>query len=197
VYAKAGRPIYVHSNEPAEQYTQMLLTDGKITAAQLADAEVKAKQTKSLPGKCLVEAGAISQADLAAYLVKEVEIRLEAILALGEGRYEFIDDETFLRKIRRPEIEVLNLVYRAVCRGISEQRLKSWFERRERLIVEKNEGQLPLAGRIDWEQRHLDVFILIDGERTVAEILAESHAEPLTAWQLLYMLEIFDIVRFY
>ncbi len=197
VYVKAGMPIYVQSAVPEEQYAQMLLADGKITRAQLADAEIKAKQTKSMPGKCLVESGAISQADLAAYLVKEVDMRLVAILELNQGTYEFVDDESFLQKIRRPEIEVLTLVYRTICRRVSEQRLKGRFERRADMVVEKVEAQLPLAGRIDWEPRHLDVFILIDGERTVGAILAEAHTDLLTVWQLLYTLEVFEIVRFY
>jgi CheY-like chemotaxis protein len=197
VYAKAGMPIYVNSTTPAEQYTQMLLAAGKITPAQLADAEVKAKQTKSMPGKFLVENGAISQATLAAYLVEEVVSRLNAILELDDGRYEFVVDEAFLQKIRRPEIEAPNLVYRAICRRVSEPRLRSRFERRLERVVEKNEAQLPLSGRIDWEPQHLDVFILIDGKRTVGRIMDEAHTEPLTVWQLLYTLEVFDIVRFY
>jgi len=196
VYHKDGVPIYVQSTAADETFVQLLIADEKITTAQLAEAESAAKENKSTVGKILIEQKAITSADLAAYLIKEVNHRMMVVLQLGEGKYEFVEESAFLRKIKRPEMDIFDLVYQAVCQFVSKQRLAARFERRVDMAVVKNEDLLHLAGRIAWDQRYLDAFIMIDGERTVQHLIAAAD-QPLDVWQLLYTLEIFDIVRFH
>lgn len=197
VFVKNGIPVYLYSTLPSEQFTQLLLDDGKLTPQQLSEIEIQAKLDKTTPGKLLVEQGLLEKDELSAYLIQEVEMRLEKILGLTYGRYVSIENSSFLEKIKRPELDIFNFVYQAVGRHVSVQRLRARFDRRSHMTVGKNEENLPLAGKFDWDQNHLDAFMLIDSERTVGEIVDNADTVPLAVWQLLYTLEIFGIIYFH
>lgn len=197
VYLKEGVPIFVQSTIREEGFAHLLLNDGKLNVEQLADAELKARTTKTMLGKVLVENDAISKADLAQYLIEEVDTRLLHTLQLPAGKYTFTEDNSFLDKIRRPELEIFDQVYQAVCLYTSDERLRERFAPRANRKVVKNEELLAYAGRIKWEQEHLDAFIFIDGERTVAQLIDEAGQTPEVIRQLLYTLEVFGIVRFH
>ncbi|HPM78935.1 MAG TPA: response regulator, partial [bacterium] len=51
MYIKDGLPIFVQSTVREEGFAHLLLVDGKVTAEQLAEAELKARTTKAMLGK--------------------------------------------------------------------------------------------------------------------------------------------------
>ncbi len=196
MYIKEGLPIFVQSTVREEGFAHLLLVDGKVTAEQLAEAELKARATKTMLGKVLVDNQAINKADLAQYLIKEVDTRLMHILQLPAGKYTFTEDTSFLEKIRRPELDIFDLVYHAIRLYAPDERLRERFAPRLKRRVLKNEELLAYAGRFNWEEDHLDAFILIDGARTIAKLIEETGQTAEVIWQLLYTLEVFGIVRF-
>ncbi len=196
VFIKSGLPIYVHSNSPAETFTHLLTADGKITPDQLARADRMARERKSTVGKVLVESGMIDPTDLATYLVREVESRLSAVLLATEGDYVFAPDDSWLEKIKRPELELFDLTYKAVLAKLDAVALLRRYLPAQARLVAKNEERLWLVGRIQWRDEHLEAFMMIDGERTVRAVTEESGQTPFIVHQLLYTLELFDMIRF-
>ncbi|NLH50074.1 MAG: response regulator [Myxococcales bacterium] len=196
LYLREGVPVYANSNVAGESFTQLLVADGKVTAEQLGRTERLARERGSTVGKLLVENALIDQADLAAYLLREVDCRAEAVLRLAAGKYSFAEDDSWLEKIKRPEINIFDLTYQVVAKQNSEADLAERYDGRVNQVVFKNEENLLLAGRIQWREEHLDAFILIDGKRTVAEVAAESGQSLPVIHQLLYVLELFDMIRF-
>ena len=196
VYLKEGIPIFVQSAVEPESFAHLLMRDQKITPEQLAEAEIKVKQSGGSLGKTLVEMKLLSAGDLSRYLIMEVEVRLAAILDLTAGHYAFIPDETFLNKIKRPEVEIFNLTYQAICRNVPAEMLQTRYGVLIGHIVRKNEEHLALAGRIEWEPDHLEAFILFDGERTLGEVFKESKLSAKRLFQLAYTLEVFDMINF-
>lgn len=196
LYVKNGMPVYATSNVAKEQFSEMLVEDGRVTREQLDDATQAAKELKTTIGKLLVERDLLDNEELTVYLLREVNRRLQAVLDLREGPYVFEADDSWLAKINRPETEVFDLVYQAVTRHTEEAFLRARFADVCNRVVAKNETNLALAGRIQWLENHLEAFAFIDGELTIDGIIAESGQSDFVVFQLLYTLELFDVIRF-
>ncbi|MDP8221970.1 MAG: response regulator [Candidatus Lernaella stagnicola] len=194
-YFKNGIPVFVNSNLPEENFTQLVIDDGRVTADQLQRLQTMAKDRGVTVGKLLVENGYIDPADLAEYLLREVDVRLAAMLNLRDGAYSVEADDSWIEKIKRPELDIFDQVYQAVQRNFDEAALKTRYDGAEDRVVAKNEANLPLAGQIDWQGSHLEAFIQIDGEHTICEIIDESGQSELVVMQLLYTLQLFDMIR--
>jgi CheY-like chemotaxis protein len=196
IFIKNGVPLYVQSNSPAETFTHLLVADGKITANQLARAERMARDRKTTVGKTMADSGLIDADELAPYLLHEVNCRLIATLALTAGEYSFVADTSWTAKIKRPEMELFDLTYKAIVQKDDAAALQRRYATAQNKVVVKNEERLPLVGRIQWRDEHLDAFMFIDGERTIGELTEQSGQPPSIVHQLLYTLELFDMVRF-
>jgi CheY-like chemotaxis protein len=195
-YLKAGVPVYVNSNVSEENFTQLLVDDGKLTAEQLERIANLAAERGATVGKMLVENGFIDQSDLSSYLLREVDHRLMSLLNVRAGLYQIQDDDSWLAKIKRPELDVFEIVYRSVMRNLDETTLKTRYDEKSDAVVGKHQKNLPLAGQIAWLENHLEAFMFIDGESTTAEIIANSEQSEFVVFQLLYTLELFDMIRF-
>jgi hypothetical protein len=195
-YFKTGLPVFANSNAPDETFGRMLVDEGKLTAPQLNRAERMAKERQITLGKQLVESGMIEPDELTAALLREAELRFGAMLRMEAGDYDYADDATWLAKIKRPEMELFDLVYQAVLARVPPAALARRYEPRADGIALKNEARLPLVGRFQWREEHLDAFMHIDGERTVRRVIEESGQPVAVVHELLYVLELFDLIRF-
>jgi len=194
LYLHDGYPIYVASNNPQETYQALLIRDKKLDEKTLNDMELKAKSLSTTLGKLLVEAGAITKKDLAYYLISEVSERLSALLKEKSGRYEFMEDKSFLEKIKRPPMEIENPVYQATF-YIAANAIENFYSTVKDCIVEKVEDRLETAGKIEWKEEDLTSFALIDGETSIAQLLAKSSQKSTDMLRIIFTLEMLGIIQ--
>jgi len=195
VYVKNGLPVYVTSNLASETFTRLLQDDGKITEEQLRRAQRLAQESGRTIGKVLVDNGFIDQSDLATYLLREVECRLQAVLALQNGEYRYGDDNTWLEKINRPELNLFDIIYQAVISRDQADHLADRYRGREDAAIAKVEQNLSLAGKIRWSEEHLEAFMLVDGAHSIRQLIVETKQPAARIHQLVYTLEILNMIR--
>jgi hypothetical protein len=170
---RAGRVVGCSSNEPATLMGQFLLSRGKITRKQLGEAMRRQKQSEGNLGEVLIEMGAISLTDQDEFVANKIEETICGLFDWKEAVFRFYTDELPDPNILHVDLEIRQILERGLKR--SDERKRSRETINDPGIVLQRTGRpepaelagLPAAKR---------VFALIDGKKTVAEILLHSHA---------------------
>ncbi len=68
------------------------------------------------------------------------------------------------------------------------------YKRKTKEIVRKVEDNLQLVGELEMEMEDLQIFAIIDGEKTLAEIIVESGFETAKVMKVIFSLEMLGIV---
>ena len=194
VYIREGMPIYLTSDDPKETYPQLMVKDGLMTAEELAENEKAAKSNNMPVSKVLLTKKVVDKNQVSSYMVKEVNVRLADLLRWKEGEYRFAKDDSFLEKIKRPDLALYKILYQSLRQGHVNDYILSRYEQLKNSTVAKSEDRLPLVADIDMELEDLETFALIDGERTVAQVLSESPGNPEDVLRVVFTLDLLGIV---
>ena len=194
VYIKKGKPIYVTSDDPLENYAEMLVADGKITEAQKTSFARLSEKLKTTLGKLLVNEKVITNQELSHYLLEEVHIRLIDLISWSDGTFAFKADESFLQKIKRPDMALYRCLYQGIRKGDFWQYLSERYYAIQDQRVAKVEENLFLIGEMDMEMEDLETFALIDGASSIEQILNASSRDNISIFNLLWALELSRVI---
>jgi CheY-like chemotaxis protein len=194
LYFHNGDPIYVTSDDPAENYIAMLVRDGKITKDQKEQAESESKEKRVPISKLLISDKIVSNADIAGYMIKEVHDRLTDLVTWKKGTYRFLPDESFLKKIKRPAMNLPQSVYAGITRANLKDYLAGRYSSLMNSIIHKNEEKLILVARLDMSNEDLETFVMIDGETTLASIINNSSGNSDQILKAIFTLEMLEII---
>ena len=194
VYVQEGIPIYVTSEDPEETYIAMLIADKKITADQKKELEDKAAKEKTTFGKLLILEKLVSNADLTEYMLEEVHLRLVDLISWSEGDYAFRNDQSFLKKIKRPKMKLARSLYRGIQKGDFWEYISKRYYAISDRVVNKIEDNLPQVAEIDLKMEDLETFALIDNKNSIQEILSVSERDNISIFNLIWTLELNQIV---
>ncbi|NCO51217.1 MAG: response regulator [Deltaproteobacteria bacterium] len=177
--------------------TDLLKKDGRLTAdAEEINQCVAEARSRNIPiGRVLVERKMLSEDELMEYLRQHAQDAFGATLDVKEGNFFLERDElpTNLQDltIRIPLISVL-------MEGLShldEKHLAaSEFKDEEMVLVRliTNEDALDT---VNLQPRELELFGLIDGKKTLREVIALSQLEPLETKRICYALRKVGLLR--
>ena len=194
LYYNKGLPIFVNSDNPTETYAALLVKEGLITEDQKTEYEAKAKAAKSTIGKELISGSVISNKELALVMNMEVEERLSDLVSWTDGTYSFAKGDSFLKKIKRPPMAFAKAVYKGIMQANLYDLVLKRYEKQTGNAVKKIEEKLMLVGEIDMDMVDLQTFALIDGEKTLAEIIIESGLDTDRVMKTVFSLEVLGII---
>lgn len=191
-----GDPVSAVSNDPDRRLGELLLRDGKIRFQDYVDSVQALLETGQKQGEYLVARERLSPNELNRAVAEHSRELIEWFLEWEDGEFSFrpgerLDDDSALLKISCHEL---------VLRGMSKcerfSRIRDTLTPWQR-ICEINPTLSPDdARRVRLKADELSVVRLVDGHRTIAEVVETVPLNDFRAMQLLYGLFWACVVRF-
>ncbi|HEX4450507.1 MAG TPA: DUF4388 domain-containing protein [Kofleriaceae bacterium] len=125
VYFDAGRPVFASSNERGDRMGELLVREGKITAAQYERCQVHVEQSGRRMGEILVDFGYLKRRELLPAVRRHVEDIIYSLFGWDHGHYHITPDQTAsgerIRLSRHPASLILEGVRRKLDRSTLEK----------------------------------------------------------------------------
>lgn len=170
---REGRVIACSSNDPATLMGQFLLSRGKIDAEVLEEAMSRQERVGKNLGQILSEMGAITDEDRGQFVEAKIEETIFGLFDWEDAAFRFYADAP-----PDPNAVEVSLEIKEIRKGGGRRQKES---QRSREVINDPGIVLHRTGRgeppeLSVNQTARRVFELIDGRRTVAEIVLCSHA---------------------
>ncbi len=188
IYLNEGDVIFASSTYEDDRLGEMLLKAGKITVEQYDKSVEILKSTKDKrQGAILVELGYLTPKDLfwgVKYQVKEI---IHSMFVVEEGDYEFREGELPTQEVITLRMSIGNLIYAGVNKIVNWTRIRKEMPHTDS-VLKLSEDPLSLFQDIELTQQDKKILSLVDGKKTIKEIIDSSWMGSFDALKVLYVL---------
>lgn len=184
VFFENGTIVYASASLKEARLGFLMRNDGVISAQQLKKCLNDAKEKKMHLGKILVEKGYISLDTLKKYNTKQVEAILYNLLFWKKGRFEYKDARLNLKGMIVTQLNPMKLILEA-SRRIDELSVLKEFIPSDKLVF-KMSGKVQSKEEIKLNANEWRVLSLIDGTRTVRQIINESGYDEFAVYKIFF-----------
>ncbi len=199
VYLREGAPFFVRSNVLAETLGQLLVRERLITLRECEESLAKSQQSKRMQGTELIELGCISPANLAYALQLQLEQKLFELFVWAQGEYRFNPAAPMPGAQIALEMTPARLLLEGVKRAYDGERARAALGDVSACRVQFTNDPLDRFQDMGLEADEAQLYALIDGRRTVAELLAISALGRLSeddGRRVLYALRCANMIHF-
>lgn len=194
VYLVKGDAIFASSTYEEDRLGEMLIKAGKITMEQYDESVVLLKKSGKRQGAILVELGYLSPKDLfwgVKYQVREI---IYSLFHLEDAGYEFIEGDIPANEVITLKIDMGNLINEGV------RRIDNWTRIRKEMPAAESTLRLstdPATLFQDIELAPLDrkMLAMIDGKKTIKELIDSSWIGSFEAMRILYVLRSIGVIE--
>ncbi|RME64555.1 MAG: DUF4388 domain-containing protein, partial [Nitrospirae bacterium] len=187
VFWVEGRPAFAASTCEDDRLGEVLLKAGKINLKQYEESVRVLKETGQRQGRVLVQLGYLRPDELpwaVRYQIKEIII---SVLLMEDGEYEFIDGYIPQNEVITLNMPLGDILYEGI------KRINNWTRMQKELpemdtVVKVNLGSAELFKDVQFTEQEQKVIELIDGKRTIREVLSTSGLDSFQALKTLYLL---------
>lgn len=186
IFIREGNVIFASSTFEDDRLGEMLIKAGKITMEQYDKSVELLKSTGKRQGAILVELGYITPKDLfwgVKYQVKEI---IYSLFQLDEGEYDFVEnippDEVITLKIGTN-----NLIYEGVNKISNLTRIRRDMPAAHTVFA-LNEDPSGIFRGIDLSQQDARILSLVDGTRSINQVIEQSRMNSFDVMKTLYVL---------
>jgi two-component system OmpR family response regulator len=170
VYFERGTPVFALSNLLADRFGQFLVRVGKIKPEQLQDAAAVAEASHRRTGDVLVERGLLKDTERLYYVGQQVKAIIYSLFAWEEGTYVMSFKEKASSESIKLDVHPANLIVRGIKKLYHPERLSRMLQFEDRLIPAVAPAYQ--LHEVELERWEAELLPKIDGNRTVAELLA-------------------------
>jgi curved DNA-binding protein CbpA len=187
IYIRTGDMVFAVSTQEEDRFVEVLLRAGKITTDQYYQViNISQKKGKS-HGATLVELAYLKPEDLVWAVRSQVEEIILSLFQWKDGTFTFLDGPVFSDRAIRLKLSAANLIYRGIKRiGDSQCIMKAMPP--EDTILGYSKDPLYLFQDISLDKNDQDILRLLDGRRTIKEILSASTLDNFRTMKTLYAL---------
>lgn len=199
VYLREGAPFFVRSNVLSETLGQLLVRERLITLRECEESLARSQQSKRMQGTELIELGCISPANLAYALQLQLEQKLFDLFAWSEGEYRFNPRAAMPEAQIALEMTPARVMLEGVKRSYDDARARAALGDVAACRVQFTDDPLDRFQDMGLEAEEAQLYALIDGKRTVAEVLAISALGKLSeddGRRVLYALRCANMIHF-
>jgi DNA-binding response OmpR family regulator len=197
VYLREGAPNYVRSNLLNETLGHVLVRERMITQEECEESVRRMTAAKRQQGTTLIEMGCISPANLAFALQLQLELKLFDLFTWPEGEYQFNPRAEAPPAQVAIELTPARILFDGIRQHYDEARVKKSLGREiERATVRLSDDPLDRFQHMGLENDEAHLYSLIDGRRTVGELLATTSLRPEDAWRLIFALRCSGMIAF-
>ena len=188
IYLDEGDVVFSSSSYEDDRLGEMLLKAGKITVEQYdKSVEVlKGSRTKR-QGAILVELGYLTPKDLfwgVKYQVKEI---IHSMFLVEDGEYMFQEGDLPTQEVITLRNSIGNLIYTGVNKIVNWTRIRNEMPRMDSAL-RMSADPLNLFQDIELSQQDKKILSLVDGTRTIKDIVDSSWMGSFDALKVLYVL---------
>ncbi|HZM69441.1 MAG TPA: DUF4388 domain-containing protein [Candidatus Cryosericum sp.] len=185
IHFQGGDIIGSSSTDPRDYLGQVLLSEGLISEQQLKEAMDLQAQTRLMLGRILVQRGLVTEMRMAGVLRYKAEETVYSLFLWTDAEFEFLDGELPPGDLVLISVQVEEVLLEGVRRYDTSAKIRALLPH-NRLVLASTGRPLPddLAAKA-FPRRILG---LVDGQRTVAEIILEAHSSEYNVCQVLYAL---------
>ncbi len=184
VYFDQGTIIYASASGKHSRLGFLLSNDGLISAQQLQKCLSFAKSKNLYLGKVLVQKGYISQDTLKKYNTKQAEIILYNLLFWEKGKFEYRDARLNLTNMIVTQLNPMKLILEA-SRRMDELSVLKKVIPSDKLVLTMS-GKVESKEEIKLNANEWRVLSLIDGSRSVRQVITESGYDEFAVYKILY-----------
>jgi hypothetical protein len=183
IYFQEGAIVGSSSNDPREYLGQFMLSEGILTEEQLKDAFDLQARTKVMLGRILVKKGLMSEAKVVETLRLKAEETIYSLFLWTEADFEFLENELPPGDQVLVTIKVEDVLIEGLRRFDTSKKIRQVLPH-NRVVLRRSSKPLPpdVASKA-FPKR---IYDLVDGERTLADIVLEAHASEFNVCQVLY-----------
>lgn len=193
VYFQNGDAIFAGSSLEDDRLGEMLLKWGKINLEQYHKSVELLKKTGKRQGQILVELGYLTPKELYHSVKTQVKEIIYSLFGLDHGEYEFIPGPLPTEEVITLRMSIGNLIYEGIKRSSNWSILKKQIP--DNLIPRLSSNPLSLFQEIEFSEMDKKILTLIDGKKTVKQIIDSSWMSPFDALKTLYTLYILEVIE--
>lgn len=187
IYIHAGNAVFASSTYEDDRLGEMLLKADKITVEQYDKSVEILKSSKKRQGAILVELGYLTPKDLfwgVKYQVKEI---IHSMFLMEDATYEFAEGEIPHQEVITLKMSMGNLIYDGV------RKIENWTRIRNEMpdtdsVLRLSTDPLSLFQGIELSPQDKKILSLIDGRRTIKEVIEHSWMGSFEVLKILYVL---------
>jgi CheY-like chemotaxis protein len=170
VYFEKGTPVFALSNLLADRFGQFLVRVGKIKADQLQDAAAVAKGSGRRTGDVLIERGLLRDTERLYSVGQQVKSIIYSLFGWEEGSFQLSFREKATAESIKLDVHPANLIVRGIKKLYKPDRLRRMIQSGDRLLPSLQPAYA--LEEIELERWEKDLLPQVDGNRTVAELVA-------------------------
>jgi len=187
IYLIKGDAVFASSSYADDRLGEMLLKAGKISVEQYDRSVEILKATKKRQGAILVELGYLAPKDLfwgVKYQVMEI---IYGLFQLEEGECEFIEGDVPADEVITLKMSMGNLIYEGV------KKIDNWTKIRREMpntgaVLKLSQDPISLFQGVELTPQDKKMLPLIDGKKTIKEIVDSSWMNSFEAMKTIYVL---------
>jgi curved DNA-binding protein CbpA len=187
IYIEGGDMIFASSSVPSDRLSTLLLKEGKITPQQFKTSEEVSKKTGKRKGAILVEAGYLGASDLVWAVRKQVENIIESLFAIKDGEFLFKEGPFSTKEFIKLSISAGNIIYGGIKKIEDIEHIKSVCPPADATLG-FSPDPLNLFQDLELEEADKEMLKLIEGKKTVKEIVSSYSAGKLAAVKAIHAL---------
>jgi DNA-binding NarL/FixJ family response regulator len=197
ILVRDGVPIAIRSNFiPDDALGQLLIAQGSIDAIALERLLRQAKKEGRKIGDLLVETGVVSAGKLDALLRIQAKRKMNSAFRWKDGSYTFAPGAHDMPDGIDIHQDMLAILLGGVVRHFDMAKLEErLYENKYAVVVRTAKPEIEPKD-LSMTERERGILELVDGERTLGAIIAESDLNFVRTFQVLYLFLLFGIVRF-
>ncbi len=196
VWLKEGAPVFVRSNLLVEALGQLLVRERMITLAECEEGLRRMNASRRQLGTELIEMGCISPANLAYALQLQVEQKLFDVFGWTTGEYRFNPRATMPAMQIALELTPAKTLLEGVKRCYDEERARRALGQVDDCAVALTDDPMDRFQDMGLDPEEAQLYALIDGRRTVRELLAFGALPADDGRKLLYALRCANMIHF-
>jgi hypothetical protein len=182
---RKGRVIACGSDDPPERLGHFLLSRGRITEVMLREALRRQEVVGQHLGAILVEMDAITPEELKRQLSAKAEETIHSLFDWEDAEFRFHDDVVPERNIYPVSLRVDDILLKGLTRYDEMRRIRAVFHDPE-IVLRRTSLAPPVA--LTRNRMALRIFDLVNGQRSVAEILLHAHSSEYLVTKFLFEL---------
>jgi uncharacterized protein DUF4388 len=185
IHFLGGLIIGSSSTDPGDYLGQVLLSEGVITEEQLREAMELQARTRVMLGRLLVQRGHVTEERVAAVLRHKAEETIYSLFLWTDGTFEFHEGELPPDQQVRIKVQVEEVLLEGVRRYDTARKIRELLPDNGLILARTT---VPLSADIAAKAFPSRIYALVDGRRSLHDIILEAHSSEFNVCQVLYIL---------